>query len=51
VITPPITDQLPVDLIENEEPLQISPRGHTIKTSIPSDLRIGQKFQSEAPQV
>ena len=45
VITPPITDQLPVDLIEIEEPLHICPRGDTIKTSIPNDLRISQKFQ------
>ena len=50
VLTPPILDQLPVDLIEDEEPLQISPRGHALKTSVPSDLRTGQKVQWHAPR-
>jgi hypothetical protein len=50
VITPPIADQLLVDLIQNEKPLQVSTSGHTLKTPVPRDLRISQKFQRHAAQ-
>jgi len=50
VLAPPIPDQLLIDLIEDEEPLQISPRRHTLKTPVPGDLRISQKFQRHAPR-
>jgi hypothetical protein len=50
VLAPPIPDQLLIDLIEDEEPLQVSPRRHTLKTPVPGDLRISQKFQRHAPR-
>ncbi len=50
VLTPAMTDQLPVDVIKDEEPLQISPRRHPIETPVPGDLRISQKIQRHAPR-
>jgi len=50
VITPPITDQVPIGIVEDEETLQIRPRRHTIKTPIPGYLRISQKFHRHGPR-
>ncbi len=44
VLTPPATDQLPIDLIADEEPLQITAGRDTVEAPVPGDLRISQKF-------